>query len=66
MQQRVLAKQTFNERLKNNIIKDELNELQDTPSSRQSFRIKKVDNRSPKKVRDDLVHINEEEFRLQR
>lgn len=66
MQQRVLAKQTFNERLKNNIIKDELNELQDTPSSRQSFRIKKVDSRSPKKVRDDLVHINDEEFRLQR
>jgi len=54
------TKQTFNQRLQNNIIKDEEEISQKAPSSRNSFRIKKVDNRSPKKVRDELFVLNEQ------
>lgn len=53
------TKQTFNQRLQNHIIKDEDEISQKAPSSRNSFRIKKVDNRSPKKIRDELFVLNE-------
>lgn len=54
------TKESFNKKLNSNIIKDE-----ETPSSKHSYRIKKIDNRSPKKIRDDLIVLNEEEHKLQ-
>lgn len=48
--------------MNSNIIKDE----EEHPASRQSYRIKKVETRSPKKIRDELIALNEEEQRLQR
>ena len=47
--------------MNSNIIKDE----EEQPASRQSYRIKKVETRSPKKIRDELIALNEEEHKLQ-
>ncbi len=47
--------------MNSNIIKDE----EEQPASRQSYRIKKVETRSPKKIRDELIALNEEEHHLQ-
>jgi len=60
------TKQSFNKKLNNNIIKDE---VQQSPQSKQSYRIKKIaDNKllSPKQTRDSLMSLNEEEKILQR
>lgn len=60
------TKQTFNQRLNHNIIRDE-GQSNDAVATKQSFRIKKVtDTRSPKKMREDLVSLNQEEFKLQK
>ena len=65
-EQNYSTKQSFNQRLHNNIIKDEERAPPIPPSSRNSFRIKKVETKSPKKVRDDLAVLNEVEYKLQK
>lgn len=63
------TRESFNKKLNSNIIKDE---EQPSPLSKQSFRIKKVERgekgeaRSPKKLRDDLIALNDDEMKLQR
>jgi hypothetical protein len=53
--------------LQNNIIKDEEVGDETPPGSRKStIRITKKDSRSPKKVRDDLIVLNNEEFKVQK